>query len=480
MTVPFALSVHSFVNSVGAYVGLGSIVAVAILILLYFAHARETATLRERLDEAQQRIGGLEGRIGQLTQSSQRARVQPPVAAPGQVTPVPAPPGLRPVGGSVRRIPSPATAAATMTPAAGAAPSAAQPRGATLSPSAPSAPAGTGAPALASATKLIPDAATPGAPDDTIFVPAAAASNGGSAAEHTAVLAAPVQAAPASASASPAPAPTAPVPAAPVPVAPAPATAAAATAAAAAAPAASASPRGAVATPPRVQIGAERESTDNLPATSAGGGGIRRIGGHPQSPVSLPPFDEEPAKGRRFAGQVLPLLIGVVAIAVIVAGLIVLINAGGGSTTGNVNHNGNSGQTGQNLHNRHTTPPPFRPAKVTVAVLNGTAQSGLAGDVGKKLGHEGYTQGNITNAASQTQSHTFVYYVARGRATKANRTAAQHVARALKLSLFWVRRANPPALQSCAISAAGTSLGSCKANVIVSVGQNRVNLASGG
>lgn len=235
-----------------------------------------------------------------------------------------------------------------------------------------------------------------------------------------------------------------------------------------------------MAAPPRVQIGTERERTDNTPAASAGGGGIRRIGGHPQSSVSLPPFDDEPAPRRRFAGQVLPLLIGVVAIAVIVAGLIVVIKAGGGTTAGNGNHSGNSGQTGQNLHNRHTPPPPFRAASVTVAVLNATAQSGLAGDVGKKLGHEGYKQGNITNAASQTQGHTFVYYVAHGRATRANRTAAQHVARALALSRFWVRRAGHTALQSCAISAAGTSLGSCSANVIVSVGQNRVNLASGG
>src|SRR5579872_1545701 len=104
MTVPFALSIHKFINSVGSDVGFASIIAVAILILLYFAHARETATLRERLDEAQQRIGGLEARIAQLMQSAQRGRV-PGAVAPGPVAPVPAPPGLRPAG-SVRRIPT--------------------------------------------------------------------------------------------------------------------------------------------------------------------------------------------------------------------------------------------------------------------------------------------------------------------------------------------------------------------------------------
>jgi hypothetical protein len=39
-----SISVHGFVNSVGAYVGLGSLLAVALLVILYFAHARETAT----------------------------------------------------------------------------------------------------------------------------------------------------------------------------------------------------------------------------------------------------------------------------------------------------------------------------------------------------------------------------------------------------------------------------------------------------
>ncbi|MGH2842359.1 MAG: LytR C-terminal domain-containing protein, partial [Solirubrobacteraceae bacterium] len=223
----------------------------------------------------------------------------------------------------------------------------------------------------------------------------------------------------------------------------------------------------------------ERENADTAPPTGAGGGGIRRIGGHPQSPVSLPPLDDEPAEGRRFAGRVLPLLIGLLAIAVIVAGLIVVINPGGGSPAGNVNHNGNSGQTGQNLHNRPAPPPAFRAAKVTVAVLNGTAQAGLAGDVGKKLGREGYKQGNITNAARQTLGHTFVYFVT-GKATKANHTAAKHVAKALALPPSRVRPAGSPVIQSCTIGPSGTSLGSCSANVIVSVGQDRVNLASGG
>ena len=440
MSLSFAsLSVHGFVNSVGAYVGLGSIVAVALLVLLYFAHARETATLRDRLDEAQQRISGLEGRIGQLMQmqASQRGR------APGPVAPAPPVP-VRAAGapqGSVRRVPNPATAAAAATaaPAAGLAATATPPRPAGLTPAAP---AGMAGPALASATKLIPDPAATGEPDDTMFVPAAAVANGKAAAEHTAVLAAAKQT----------------------------------PAAAASARAASASPRGAVAAPPRMQIGGEPDGAEAAATAAGGAGRIRRIGGNPQTTTVLPVFDDESVGGRgRFSGALLPILIAGIAVIVIIAGLIVISNSGG-STSGNVNHsNTNAATTGQSLHNKKTAPAPFSAADFKVAVLNGTAQSGLAGDIGTKLARAGYKKGNITNAASQTEGLTFVYYVP----GKANKLAAQHVAKALALPPSRVRKAGKSVLQSCAISATGTSLGSCGAQLIVSVGQDRVSLATG-
>jgi hypothetical protein len=435
MTVPFALSIHNFVNSVGAYVGFASIVAVAILIVLYFAHARETATLRDRLDEAQQRISGLEARIGQLLQMQQRGRTAGP--------PPPVAPPVRPAGapqGSVRRVPNPATAAgaAAAAPAAALAQAAVPPRQST---EAPAAPAGVGAPALASATRAIPDAARGGAPDDTMFVPAAVA-NGKADAEHTAVLAA----------------------------APKPAVAAAARPA-------GASPRGAGGAPPRMQIGAEEAAAAR---TAAGGSPkIRRIGGHPEpAAVPLPAFDDDSVGGgRRFSGAMLPLLIAVIAVAIIIAGLIVIGNSGGPTTGGAVKNN-TAATTGQALHNkRQHRPAPFKPANVTVAVLNGTAQQGLAGDVGKKLAGAGFRQGNVTNAASQTESSTFVYFVT-GRRAKANRIAARHVAKALALPAARVHPAGANVIQSCTISATGASLGSCRAEVIVSVGQDRVNLAT--
>jgi hypothetical protein len=47
-SVPFAFSIHQFVSSVGSDAGFASIVGLAILVLLYFAQARETAGLREQ------------------------------------------------------------------------------------------------------------------------------------------------------------------------------------------------------------------------------------------------------------------------------------------------------------------------------------------------------------------------------------------------------------------------------------------------
>ena len=94
-------------------VGFASIIAVAILILLYFAHARETATLRDRLDEAQARIGGLEARIAQMLHAqaaAQRGRAPAPVAPPPGMAAAARPPGS--ASTSVRRVPRPATAAA--------------------------------------------------------------------------------------------------------------------------------------------------------------------------------------------------------------------------------------------------------------------------------------------------------------------------------------------------------------------------------
>ena len=102
---PFAFSVHHFINSVGADAGFASIIGLAILVLLYFAQARETASLREQADEAAQRVQQLEARLAQLARSRRRPqrrsrRAGPPrrPAAPA-VGPRPATPARSPAGG---------------------------------------------------------------------------------------------------------------------------------------------------------------------------------------------------------------------------------------------------------------------------------------------------------------------------------------------------------------------------------------------
>jgi hypothetical protein len=181
---------------------------------------------------------------------------------------------------------------------------------------------------------------------------------------------------------------------------------------------------------------------------------------------------------RRMSGRLLPLLIGGVAVVVIIVGLIVITNTGS-STTGTVNHGSSGNRTGASVTNnrKHRSAPPFVASRFKISVLNGTAVAGLAADVGKVLKAQGFKQGNVTNAAAQTETATVVYYVT-GRSTASNRTAAQHVASALKLGAARVRAASQAVLQSCATSVSGTSLGTCRANVIVSVGADRADLAT--
>ncbi len=137
-SIPLALSIHNFINKVGADAGFASIIGLAILVLLYFAQARETATLREHAAEAAERIQQLEGRVSQLV----RAQSTPsPSAAPAaQAT-------------SARSAAGPIVASRGV--GAAARPAAA----AGVASALPAAPAGVGAPALTAATKLIP---TPG------------------------------------------------------------------------------------------------------------------------------------------------------------------------------------------------------------------------------------------------------------------------------------------------------------------------------
>src|SRR5438477_347314 len=83
----FAFSVHHFVSSVGADAGFAAIIGLAILAFLYFAQARETASLRRQAEEHADHVEQLELRVAQLSRSGVGSGTMPPA-------PAPAPPGI--------------------------------------------------------------------------------------------------------------------------------------------------------------------------------------------------------------------------------------------------------------------------------------------------------------------------------------------------------------------------------------------------
>jgi hypothetical protein len=134
-TIPFAISVHHFISSVGADVGFASIIGLAILVLLYFSQARETANLREQAYESNQRVSQLEARLSTMARQHQQAAAGAVQAAPSQQA---AASRAANQAASGRRDPfqAPALVGAAAV--------------------APAPPAGVAAPALTAATKLIP------------------------------------------------------------------------------------------------------------------------------------------------------------------------------------------------------------------------------------------------------------------------------------------------------------------------------------
>jgi hypothetical protein len=155
---------------------------------------------------------------------------------------------------------------------------------------------------------------------------------------------------------------------------------------------------------------------------------------------------------------VAPWLIGLAALGVTVAALLILTRGPAQtSTAGNTRHGAARGH-----RRRHE--PVFRPASVTVAVLNGTQVYNLAHDTGQRLAGLGYREGTIATAANQTQTTTVVGY-RRGR-----RTDALHVARTLGLRTSAVQPVDSTALQVACPPPAP-----CTANVIVTIGQDLAN-----
>jgi hypothetical protein len=376
--LPFAFSVHNFIKSVGSDAGFASIIGLALLVLLYFAHARETAVLRNHAQEAADRIQQLEARVASLA------------AAQSQVAPAPS------------RAPAPATAAAAaagvasayppptqVVPAAGPVHTAA-PAGAPLG-----APAGVGAPALTAATRLIPagDRVAPPpegasgarAPEAYAAAPPAPAGTNGTGehtlppqGEHTL----PPQSV-AGARAAPAPPRSTPRP-----------------------------------------VGAPGAATTRPPVQIRAGASAARLGTAPQRGGN-----GRSGSARRFV----PAVIAIVALGAVVALLLVLTSGNGGSTQA-ASSSTPASNAPTTHHNRSSRPKTFNPATVTVTVLNGTATSGLAHRISTKLTAAGFKPGTVAGASDATRTATVVSYY------PSHDQDALQVAKLLKLGSASVQR----------------------------------------
>jgi hypothetical protein len=407
-SMPLALSVHNFINSVGADAGFASVIALAILILLYFAHARETASLRDEAASLSQRLGEAEARLAY----AQRAQEAPAAEEAGQ---------------PAARIPG--------------------------------APAGVAAPALAAATRFIPvrvlrSAVSPAAP----VAPKPAASPAPATIPARAPMPSPFP------PASPQPA-AAPVwPGGPVPAAPAPAPVVAAGSPHAEPVAASvaAFSRPAPATAAGGANGVGHTAPTGLaeaPRPAAPGGASRPGGAAPRRPGTSADFPRAPSLSSRTehgggrAWSRFGLLIGALVVVAAAAAAVILTTG-----TGTQRPSSSSSASNASILGRG-----FKPSHVTVAVLNGTAVNQLAHHVAAGLTSQGYKKGLIATASNQTLTNTQVAYLP----GRANRIDALHVARALHLPATAVTPVNQATL-----AVACPPPGSCTANVVVTVGSN--------
>ncbi|MBV9943682.1 MAG: LytR C-terminal domain-containing protein [Solirubrobacterales bacterium] len=396
---PLGLSIHHFVSSVGAEVGFASLIAVAILVLLYFAQARETATLRARADEAGFRVQELEARLAELAEQVGALPAEISVSRSAGARVAAAQGGL--TGRVAAGVPASAGAAAATLP--------------------PSAPAGMAAPALAAATRLIPD------PDSFVREPVPATEAAGANGDGHRPVAAPLAAAttinpPGRSSVG--------------------------------------APAGMVAPPPGVAPDATRAPGAGGPrrpvgATAQGrpsGAGHTRSGGPGRSQGTA----LRPPPRRSKARLALGALIAALVVAAIAAGVIVLTNRTGSSSahTSSLNSSLASRRTGQAN--------PVRPSTVTVSVLNGTDMQGLAGHVAQRLAAEGYRKGAVTNASDQTQTTSVVAFMA-----PTYRREALAVAAALKLTRTSVQ---PIDASTKAIACPPTK--ACTSSVVVTIGRD--------
>jgi LytR cell envelope-related transcriptional attenuator len=155
--------------------------------------------------------------------------------------------------------------------------------------------------------------------------------------------------------------------------------------------------------------------------------------------------------------------LGVVVVAVIVAGVLIATSGTGSPTSSTTAgaRTSNAPTTSRAAHGRAPRQAGIAPASVTVAVLNGTATSNLAHRIALKLTAAGYKQGTIATASDQTHTASVVSYL------PGQRRQALAVATSLKLGPASVQAVDQS--NQAVACPPGTT---CAANVVVVVGSD--------
>jgi hypothetical protein len=412
-SIAYALSIQHFINSVGAKAGFASIIGLALLVLLFFTQSRETANLRRRADEAEHQLYQLQLYVDHL--SRQRTQhTAAPAAAQTTGAPVAAPPAAALArAGATRAVPVPGEQAAGAV--------------ATI----PAAPAGVGAPALSSATRLIPLAEP-----DEISIRALKPSTNGHGEGHVSDATV----------ATPPPTP---------PPAPAPSTAAGG--------------GNGASRPPVVPMPSLGPATESTPPPRVAL--PRQQQRQPARPPMGPP---PPRRGGRESGSsrrinpVFFVLAGILAAAA-VAVVLVFVTGSNGNNSSSSSSSASSGASASNssaasktkaAKQRRAAVTPVVPSSVTVAVLNATNTSHLAADVLGKLTAAGYKGGATQNASETGLTSTIVGYT-----VSSARADALAVAKSLNLGPASVQSVS----QGDRAKVCGTTT-TCSTQVIVTAG----------
>jgi hypothetical protein len=466
LAVILALSVHDFVDKIGAYVGFAAAIGLALFALLLFSQARELKRLREWGAQTHDRIAELEKRLAAALELARRA-------SSSQRT------GVSSAHPAAQRAGGPATASRATQAARAAVARTSSPTRLPLLPAAPARVAGA---ALGSATVFVP---LPKHPPGAAPVPSPTPAT---------------TAAPAARPATPVAVPAPPTPAeaspAPVPATPAPATAAAQGPAQPAASAPASPPAAAPSTPtpaPAAAPAGANGHSDTFPPVPP----VRRLGPPPRGPAAGPgrrpaarpparpgqrPIPAAPLRTRGPATATprgggngngrgaeaphprrrLPVLLAGLGLIAVVALAVVLLAGRGGDSPATTPAASNSTPAQRTSASRQT-PAAAAPAhgSITVAVLNGTPTVGLAQQVADSLAADGYVKGTVTNASDQQRSVTVVSYFG------GHEAAAREVARSLDVPSDAVQPIDADTESACAQG------GACTAPVVVTAGADR-------